>query len=365
MTEYRDDPNEIVFLNNKNIAQKQSDIEGDVKYHAIPSLSLFNATYTELTNDILSVEVSAYGISCKVNDLCTEISGRINQLCSEISGRVNQLCSEISNAISGGDFASKEYVEQLSGEVETISASLRGTVTVIDKSGNVVGNDLSVRTLTNAEYIVLDESTQLAPNEIYLIDDSYESVYGKIIKHVGNPLEDSDAATKYYVDEHLSAFVKYNDFDFRYYPNQHYIVFAATTPSGIVKQLSVDTTEFIKNKIIDHIDIHDDTLYLYWKNAEGISQFTSIPLDKLVTIYKSGGGISIARESDGYTISCTSDIVRQSDLTSITSNVGTLQTNYQELSARIVNSLEGITATSTTAEIGQALADLKTAIEAI
>ena len=68
-TTYTNELKEIVFLNNKNIAQKQEDLD-TISYNAIPSLSLFNSTYSELTGKSNDIEISAYGISCQVNAIC-------------------------------------------------------------------------------------------------------------------------------------------------------------------------------------------------------------------------------------------------------------------------------------------------------
>jgi len=93
-------------------------------------LSLFNDTYTGIAGKMNDIELSANGIS----------------------SYVNYLCSEISTAINNGNYASNERVEQLSTEFKDISASLKGAVTVIGKDGSVIGNDLSVRKLTNVDY---------------------------------------------------------------------------------------------------------------------------------------------------------------------------------------------------------------------
>ena len=70
MTEYTQNEKELVFLNDKIIAQKTEDI-GTIPYNAIPSLSLFNEKYEELTEEDGKIKLSADGISATVDSLCS------------------------------------------------------------------------------------------------------------------------------------------------------------------------------------------------------------------------------------------------------------------------------------------------------
>lgn len=78
-TQYINKNKEIVFLNNKNIAHERGNLDdGTIAYNAIPSLSLFNDTYNEVTGYTNRVELSAYGISCTVSSLSDAISNEVS-----------------------------------------------------------------------------------------------------------------------------------------------------------------------------------------------------------------------------------------------------------------------------------------------
>ena len=327
-TQYINKNKEIVFLNNKNIAHERGNLDdGTIAYNAIPSLSLFNDTYNEVTGYTNNVELSAYGISCIVSSLSAAIS----------------------NEVSSAEKRAKEYTEQLSGEFRDISVDLRGAVTVLDKQGKFIGNDLSVRKLTNDEYNQLVYDEQTAENMIYIINDNYYSARNQKIRDLGEPYLSSDAVTKNYVDitenslsiatyneakayansissePLLSAndysdrnFAKYNDFDFSYVKNEHALILKLKNNKSETKELSVDATDFIANGIIHEMHVNSSTnmLVITWKKPTGAYEEINIPLEGLFTLYKTTdqGGIDIKNTPEGFVISCNNSIARITDL---------------------------------------------------
>ena len=321
-TTYTNELKEIVFLNNKNIAQKQEDLD-TISYNAIPSLSLFNSTYSELTGKSNDIEISAYGISCQVNAICGQISDEIK--------------FQAENA--------KSYTEQLSTEFETISGDLRGAVTVIDRNHLAGEHELSVRKLTNEQYNSLVAYDLTTWNELYVIDDEYRDMRGQKIKNLGDPYELSDAANKQYVDstekalsnltlEHAasysdqtsayaetaaktysdSTFAKYNGLEFSYNSNKHYLSVGLTNADGTTFIKSIDTTDFIKNRIVQSITINGDKLQIAYEKPGGSSEIVEIPLNKLVNVYEGVHGISIGQDSRGFVISCDDTVAFKTDL---------------------------------------------------
>ena len=321
-TTYTNELKEIVFLNNKNIAQKQEDLD-TISYNAIPSLSLFNSTYSELTGKSNDIEISAYGISCQVNAICGQISDEIK--------------FQAENA--------KSYTEQLSAEFETISGDLRGTVTVIDRNHLAGEHELSVRKLTNEQYNSLVADGLTVWNELYVIDDSYHDMRGQKIKNLADPYELSDAANKQYVDSTEKAlsdltlayaanysnqtsanaeiaaktysdrtFAKYNGLEFSYNSNEHYLSVGLTNAEGITFIKSIDTTDFIKNRIVQSITINGDKLQIAYEKPGGSSEIVEIPLNKLVNVYEGVHGISIGQDQRGFVISCDDTVAFKTDL---------------------------------------------------
>ena len=324
-TQYINEDKKIIFLNNKNIAQNRTDIDA-IAYNAIPSLSLFNGTYAELTGKANDIELSTYGLS----------------------GYVNSLCGQISDEIKFQAETAKSYTEQLSAEFETISGDLRGAVTVYDKNNN--GHELSVRKLTNEQYNELVANDQTQWNELYVINDEYRDLRGQQIRNLGEPYSPTDATTKSYVDttenslsiatfneakayansisgeplkdakDYADAnFADYDNFEFTYDNSGHALKLRLNNMIGNSKELSVDATYFISNGIINHIETNFDsqTLIIYWKTNDGDTKALPIPLQNLVTIYKQAeqnGGILIVPTSSGYVLSCDDTIARKSML---------------------------------------------------
>jgi len=81
-----------------------------------------------------------------------------------------------------------------------LSTAVSSVISVYDKNNNYVGNQLSVRKLTNAEYKDLVIHDTVNARGLYVIDDNYFDAYGQQMKNLADPAELSDATNKKYVD---------------------------------------------------------------------------------------------------------------------------------------------------------------------
>lgn len=106
-----------------------------------------------------------------------------------------------------------------------------------------------------------------------------------------------------------AGYAIYNDYDFTYDTNSHYLSIVLKDQNGKSFGKAIDATIFIKNRIVDSMEIKSPgdpgyeydppvgkVLRLYWKNAEEGLEFTDIQLKDIAEIYKSGDGISITED---------------------------------------------------------------------
>ena len=376
MTEYTQNEKELVFLNDKIIAQKTEDI-GTIPYNAIPSLSLFNEKYEELTEEDGKIKLSADGISATVNSLCSQISTAVDDRYEDVLDQV----SAVSTLLSAKANLTSADVKYLSSEIST-------TVGVYETDTFLSTKTKCIK-LTNAAYNDKVIAGQVENAAMYIIDDSYVDARGQEIKHLAAPTEEDSAATKLYADEKaeveaagsltlakeytdiridslcatvddnieaastaavgyidskidsLSGTVKnshysqYDTFEFDYDETSHYLTLTLKDELGASKTLSVDSTDFIKNRIVDHMQVvtegGEKRLRIYWKNATGALEYVEIKLTDFAAIYKAGYGISI---TDDLTISVTDALAKAADLNGVAATVNTLSTTtYSELTA--------------------------------
>ena len=255
-TKYTNSDSEIVFLNDKCIAQTSGDIE-KIDFNAIPSLSLFNNEMSTRVENDRCIRLSVDGISSTV----------------ELSVK-NAVLSAEQWAISV-ERDSKEYSD---GEIKTTKDELSNTLS----------------SYTNTKITSLSATTN-------------------------------------------AEFAKYDDFSFEYDSDRHLIQLTLKNKDGRTVTKSIESTDFIKNRIIDHIDITDDGKYLriFWKNSTGADDHVDIELADLVQIYTGKDGIVISQSDTGpYTIAANETIARTSDLTGIAATVN-------ELSTKTINRLDG------------------------
>ena len=94
--------------------------------------------------------------------------------------------SEISNALTSLDMGNKVFIDDRISGISDYS-------------------DLSVVKLNASEYAELVTTSSILSNSIYIVEDTYEDMYGMQVKNVAAPTDLSDAATKEYVDNALTT----------------------------------------------------------------------------------------------------------------------------------------------------------------
>ena len=117
-----------------------------------------------------------------------------------------------------------------------------------------------------------------------------------------------------------AGYALYDKFEFTYDSDAHIIWLKLKDQLGRYNPnpLSVDSTEFIKNRILDSAEVTYDkegqlVLRLYWEKPSGTSEgkYTDIKIADLAKIYKAGYGIHI---SEDLSISVTGDVAKQVDI---------------------------------------------------
>ena len=178
----------------------------------------------------------------------------------------------------------KELSNVLSSYSNSISASLSAT---IEANRNV--DLLSAKTETTNQVSVL--STSLSN----FIDAAHYSVIEKI--------------------------------GFDYIRDKHAIVLSACDQLGTSCSLSIDSADFIKARIVDHVEIKEvegkKILRIWWtpESESGTGIYTDVPLAELTKIYKGGTGISIDND---LTISVSDYDVIKNSISANTENVKVL-----------------------------------------
>ena len=87
-----------------------------------------------------------------------------------------------------------------SSEINGISAELKSGIDDKVFINGLTAQSLSVIKLPASDYEELVANDGTLSNAIYIIDDSYEDMYGQQVKNVAAPTDPNDAATKNYVD---------------------------------------------------------------------------------------------------------------------------------------------------------------------
>ena len=114
---------------------------------------------------------------------------------------------------------------------------------------------------------------------------------------------------------------------------KHLIKLTVSDEKNNSKVLSIDTTDFIKNRIVDHVDVvtekqdaslTETVIRIWWTPDKEITEgvYTDIPISELAKVYTAGTGISI---DDNLIISV-------KDYDNLTANVNLLTTNVDTIS---------------------------------
>ena len=161
------------------------------------------------------------------------------------------------------------------------------------------------------------------------VDDNIEAASTAAVGYIDSKIDSLSGTVK---NSHYS---QYDTFEFDYDETSHYLTLTLKDELGASKTLSVDSTDFIKNRIVDHMQVvtegGEKRLRIYWKNATGALEYVEIKLTDFAAIYKAGYGISI---TDDLTISVTDALAKAADLNGVAATINTLSTTtYSELTA--------------------------------
>lgn len=282
-TTYLKDDSKIYFLNSNNIAQELNEIEGDgrIKYNAIPSLSLLNTLYSDLSADD-------------------------KYLSGQISG----------------------YTTTNDDKIEFLSTAIDEKLSVIYKDGSIPAtNKLSVVNVTNEQYDSL--ATGSDPNILYVIKDSFINARNQQIKNIGAPVDDNDAASKKYIDtsiatntseiEHTveekyetidnanSTYSKYDDFDFEYDNTEKKLRLTLRNVKNEHAIKDIDINKIFGGALIHKIEVVKTdssdlpVLRIYWSDDN--SNSIDVPITYIMQLYRGDNHILLDSSADGYTIS--------------------------------------------------------------
>ena len=141
-----------------------------------------------------------------------------------------------------------------------------------------------------------------------------------------------------------SGFANYKTFEFNSLTNDHVIQLVLKDNYGHSNSLSIDTTDFIKNRILDSAEVIYDkdgnlVLRLYWEKPSSTSEgkFTDIKIADLAKIYKEGDGISITPD---LRIIVDDTIARMTALNSVSGDVLALSTSTIPVITTDVNNIQ-------------------------
>ena len=182
-------------------------------------------------------------------------------------------------------------------------------------SGDVpFSNDLSVVKLTNEEYNKLVAEEKINPAALYVITDNYTSMRGIQLKDLKEPTDDTDAATKYYVDSSISGiqppdltpYVKKVDVNLSYVKNDKKIYLSADN-----NVTYIDTQDFIKDGMLSSAELCGNILVLKFNTDAGTTPI-SVNLSSFANVYSAGYGLNLI---NGQFSVDTSKIAEITDLT--------------------------------------------------
>ena len=129
-----------------------------------------------------------------------------------------------------------------------------------------------------------------------------------------------------------AGFAKAADTTFTYDEHDHKITLVMTDYLGTAKTMVIDTTDFIKNRIVNHVDIvtpsqdpslSETVLRIWWTPEEGstVGIYTDVPISQLAKVYTGADGITI---NDGLSIMVDSTVARTDALNDVAATLNTV-----------------------------------------
>ena len=198
------------------------------------------------------------------------------------------LVSSLYNQLSTEDKRQNDYILSVETSAYTISSDVDARIQQLSNTLSSYSNSLCD-----------DISSQVQRNRI-----ADKSELSNVLSTYVNQLCSSISSCI-----RSAGYAIYNDYDFTYDTNSHYLSIVLKDQNGNSFGKAIDATNFIKNRIVDHMEIKSPgdpgyeydppvgkVLRLYWKNAEEKLEFTDIQLKDIAEIYKPGDGISITED---------------------------------------------------------------------
>ena len=345
--------------------------------------SIISSTSSLIENDIKDLSDNISAVSAQLeSELSVEISNRLsadNKISNDITSIISSTSSLIENDIlsTKDDILStvnEKYVH-LSGD--TISfINIEKDLSV--KENLIQGKDISIEKDKDIENIVAlgrnisatqsnsfiwngkeennDPYTSKTPgsfsintkdgiNSFYIGDRSLSDIISSdvniSINTLNNKIHDtlstistslnlstdtkvSDLSNKLSTD--LSDSIQIDTLGFKYNSDTHIIWLSAANNNKNSRNLSIDTTEFVKDRIVDHVEFTNEVLIIYWKDNEGHAVPTKIPISSLAKVYTEGTGIDITNISSSFQISVKDYDKITGDLSSVLNTVNNLST---------------------------------------
>ena len=129
-----------------------------------------------------------------------------------------------------------------------------------------------------------------------------------------------------------AGFAKAADTTFTYDEHDHKITLVMTDYLGTAKTMVIDTTDFIKNRIVNHVDVvtpsqdpslSETVLRIWWTPEEGSTSgvYTDVPISQLAKVYTGADGITI---NDGLSIMVDSTVARTDALNDVAATLNTV-----------------------------------------
>ena len=272
---------------------------------------------TEVDNRIsadklLSNILSTY-TNVEISTLCTNLSNTVNENYVHISGdTINGLSVKSNLSVENAakfDKTAEIQGNLIQGKNSNVVSSVNGVALGVNAN---VSNDNSFVWNSNAAASALYSSNSngsfnINPvngvNGVYIGNDSLCSIISNEVNISTVSVLNTIKTTKDNLSNEISTakFACIDKCDFNYDDNAHVLSINLTDKyTNYSKILSVDTTMFIKNQIVDSVEVKtvDNKKYLriHWRKDAlgGASIYTDIPIDDLVKIYTGGNGIEIA-----------------------------------------------------------------------
>lgn len=194
------------------------------------ALGAADTVKTELlgTEADLSSDATVYGVQKRVDEVSAELDSKIG----EVDDKAEEVSAALSDYLKTDDYAISAVaissttaatadlvpvdkkvtlgtMAQVDKDAYTadFNEALNQVVTVLSGPDTApIASSLSVVKVDNEWYQRhIGTGAALSGNTLYIIDDDYVSMYGRQVKDVDEPTDDTDAATKKYVDDEIAT----------------------------------------------------------------------------------------------------------------------------------------------------------------